>query len=50
MSAEIQAQQALEALYAALNALEKSCASQWLIEQMTAVVKNAEVELDLSDD
>ena len=50
MTQEQKAARALTALYTALNALEQSCASEWLIEQMLAVVKNAEVELDLSDD
>lgn len=50
MTVEFKAQKALDALRKALLALEESCASDWLIEQMTDVVKNAEVELDLSDE
>jgi hypothetical protein len=50
MTVETRALAALAALKAAEAALKKSCASSSLIEQFAAVLEQAEVELDLSDD
>jgi len=50
MTVEIIAQQALGALYDAMKALTKSCASNDLVTQFAEVITQAEIELDLTDD
>jgi hypothetical protein len=50
MTAEIRAIQALEALRTAGQLLEKSCASISLLDQFAALLAEAEIELDLSEE